>query len=453
MSLIGELPKLLDESRKEYEAIMPGTFKITEISGKQECDESAGRDINLMCKSDNLAFMKYLITEKNMAGKVNLIYIDPPFFSKSSYDAVIKLESETMKQSSNVKVQAYQDIWEKGLYEYLKMLTVRFYMMKDLLADEGCFWVHLDWHVVHYVKIILDEIFGEKNFVNEIIWQYKSGGTSKKHFSRKHDTLLFYSKTPKYFFKPQTEKSYNRGFKPYRFKGVKEYRDETGWYTMVNMKDVWNIDMVGRTSGERTGYATQKPEALLSRIIESCTREGDVCADFFGGSGTLCAVAEKSGRKWICCDYGDCAIANAHKRMSGLGASFVLMEQCRKEHKESLCDVDILCKVYPMEISDKSIMSIELLSYKIKTGRLAVEDKDAQFIKKLAKKESLQLVDYWSVDFDYDGKVHRPQMTFSRKKGGMETSCHKLGDSFGDVSIRVVDVFGNSTLKVISKNR
>lgn len=103
----------------------------------------------------------------------------------------------------------------------------------------------------------MDEIFGEDNFVNEIIWHYKSGGSGKRHFSRKHDTILVYSKTKKYYFLPDKEKSYNRGFKPYRFKGVKEYKDDMGWYTMVTMKDVWNVDMVGRTSSERTGYATQ----------------------------------------------------------------------------------------------------------------------------------------------------------------------------------------------------
>ena len=114
----------------------------------------------------------------------------------------------------------------------------------------------------------------EKNFVNEIIWTYKSGGSSKKHFARKHDTILVYSKTDKYYLSLPKEKSYNRGLKPYRFKGVEEFQDETGWYTMVNMKDVWNIDMVGRTSAERTGYATQKPEALLSSLRNRPPRRG-----------------------------------------------------------------------------------------------------------------------------------------------------------------------------------
>lgn len=206
---------------------------------------------SLICCGDNMTVMKSLLLQKEMAGKVQMIYIDPPFYSKSNYDAVIKAGDE------NIKYHAYDDKWEQGISAYLKMLTARLYLMRDLLADTGLLWLHLDWHVVHYAKILMDEIFGEKNFVNEIIWNYKSGGTSKKHFSRKHDTILVYAKSRRYQFYPLQEKSYNRGYKPYRFKGVREYEDDLGWYTMVNMKDVWNIDMVGRTSKERTGYATQ----------------------------------------------------------------------------------------------------------------------------------------------------------------------------------------------------
>ena len=205
------------------------------------------------------------------------------------------------------------------------MLCARLFMMRDLLTEDGSIWVHLDWHVVHYVKILMDAIFGEKNFINEIVWLYKSGGTSKNHFSRKHDTLLFYGKNPKPALSIPLEKSYNREYKPYRFKGVKEYKDDLGWYTMVNMKDVWQIDMVGRTSGERTGYATQKPEALIRRILESCTSEGDLCADFFCGAGTLAATAHKMNRRWIACDMGSLAVTATEKRLAKEQGAFSLI--------------------------------------------------------------------------------------------------------------------------------
>ncbi|MDD2216499.1 MAG: site-specific DNA-methyltransferase, partial [Eubacteriales bacterium] len=291
MSMIMKLPLIMEEGRRAYEAILSSTecsaFELTEMVGT--VPENSSNIFNILARGDNISFMKYLMVEKGLKESLNLIYIDPPFFTKSNYGMEIKLKTDNISRIPTIKQKAYQDTWEKGMEEYLKMLVPRLLLMKDLLAKEGSLWVHLDWHAVHYVKLILDEIFGEKNFINEVIWHYKSGGASKRCFAKKHDTLLFYAKSSSYYFAARKEKSYNRGFKPYRFKGVKEFRDEQGWYTMVNRKDVWQLDMVGRTSAERTGYVTQKPEALIERILESCTGEGDLCADFFGGSGTMAA--------------------------------------------------------------------------------------------------------------------------------------------------------------------
>ena len=151
----------------------------------------------------------------------------------------------------------------------------------------------------------MDEIFGMENMVNEIVWGYRSGGASGRRFARKHDTILLYSKTKEYKFNPQKEKSYNRGALPYNFKGVQEYEDEKGWYTLVNMRDIWEIPMVGRTSGERTGYATQKPEELIRRMVLASTDVGDLCGDFFAGSGTLGAVCMGLGRSFVLCDKNE----------------------------------------------------------------------------------------------------------------------------------------------------
>ncbi len=134
--------------------------------------------------------------------------------------------------------------------------------MHRLLKPSGSLVVHCDWHASHYIKVALDGIFGYERFVNEIVWCYKSGGASpKRRFSRKHDALLWYAKGPDHYFAAPREKSYNRGRKPYRFAGVEEFEDENGWYTVVGMKDWWEMDMVGRTSHERTGYSTQKAAA------------------------------------------------------------------------------------------------------------------------------------------------------------------------------------------------
>ena len=435
MSLLEALYRIKDEARAEYESAGAGCFKETMQS------PSASGD-NLLAKGDNLKWMKHM-AEAGYSGKINLIYIDPPFFSKSKYDTVIKLNSDKVKGLQPIKFNAYNDKWDKGIEEYLRMLCARFYMMRELLADDGCLLVHLDWHISHYIKVILDDIFGEKNFINEIVWNYKSGGTSKKHFAKKHDTILFYSKTGEYYFKPQYEKSYNRELKPYRFKGVKEYKDNIGWYTNVKMKDVWQIDMVGRTSAERTGYATQKPEALIERIIESCCREGGICADFFGGSGTLAAVCHRMGRNWIYCDSGDIAFATALKRLINCGADYVALEQSDNRKEKGSSRVKAKLELLPAAFSDKSVLNVSLISYSVDVKKLSLPPDSEKAVRKIIERDSLSLIDYWSVDFDFDGKVHKPQVIMSSETlNGHE--CRKIGDSFEKVSIQVADVFGNN---------
>lgn len=457
MSLIFQLPRILEESKKEYEKIKSADLVKDPFVAVEKKDLRGVAGGSVLAQGDNLQFIKYLLEEQSMEGKLQLVYMDPPFYSKASYDAVIKLKSLELEDSPAIKPVAYDDHWKTGMEEYLRMLCVRFFLIKDLLSEEGCFWVHLDWHVVHYVKILLDEIFGEKNFVNEIVWNYKSGGTGKRNFSRKHDTLLFYSKSKKYYFNPLQEKSYNRGYKPYRFKGVKEYKDELGWYTMVNMKDVWQIDMVGRTSSERTGYATQKPESLLSRIIESCTREGDLCADFFSGSGTLASAAEKLGRRWIACDIGGIATASCLKRMSVKQSAFTVLKQQPDPQQDEL---EIGISTEPVEFTDKKLVTVELNGYHLDVKRIPVQGEDREIIKKFRRKDPLQLLEYWSVDFDYDGVLHTPQFVFTKENHTIEKNCSQLIDRNAGkngsenaeaqcISIRAVDVFGNSTLKVI----
>ena len=246
--------------------------------------------------ADNLELIKSM-TENGLAKSVDFIYIDPPFFTNRDFPD-------------------YKDCWPSGIDAFLDMMRPRLAAMRELLSDSGLIAVHMDWHAVHYVKVMMDEIFGINRFVNELIWAYKSGGASSRSFARKHDTILLYSKGPRYYFSPQKERSYNRGNRPYRFKGVTEFEDKEGkWYTLVNRKDVLNVDMVGRTSNERTGYSSQKPEALLNILIESCCPEGGLCADFFAGSGTLGASAAMSGRRFLLCDSNHEAVEICRDRL------------------------------------------------------------------------------------------------------------------------------------------
>jgi len=455
MSLIMELPKIMEESRKAYEEIVAATdqqaFAITEIIGKASIDYE--RFENIVARGDNVRFMKFLMEHRDLKGKIDLIYIDPPFFSKNNYRVEIKLESNKTKKIPMISQRAYYDTWDKGLQEYLRMLTIRLLMMKDLLAEKGSIWLHLDWHAVHYVKIIMDEIFGEENFINEIIWHYKSGGASKRRFARKHDTLLFYSKSKDYYFLAQKEKSYNRDYKPYRFKGVKEYRDEFGWYTMVNRKDVWILDMVGRTSAERTGYVTQKPETLIKRILESCTVEGDICADFFGGSGTLAATANKMGRRWISCDIGNLATIHTHKRLVQEGAEYLIYEEQKEVDDQATGKIGVDISLSESHISDMDILRVELKSYLPESlENIPVESKYLHIIKEIIEEDPLQFVAYWSIDYNYQGDINRPNAYFCKDNEGIETIYETIGLEFGDVGIKVVDIFGNSSFTVV-KNK
>ncbi len=288
-------------------------------------DDTFGEGRNEIAFGDNEAYMLHLIKDRGLAGKLQVVYIDPPFFAKEKFMSSIRIHSDVLGDSKVLKIGAYDDHISESLETYLTDLGVRLMLIRTLLSDTGFIWVHLDRRVTHFARILLDLIFGEDNFVNEIIWTYKSGGASKKTFARKHDNLLVYSKTDSYKFNVLQEKSYNRGFKPYRFKGVTEYCDEVGWYTLVNMKDVWQIDMVGRTSAERSGYATQKPEKLLERIIEACSDPGDLCADFYGGSGTLGAVCDRLGRGFFLCDSNPAAVVCQMERLGKSEAGFQVL--------------------------------------------------------------------------------------------------------------------------------
>ncbi len=430
--ILFRLPAIYEASKILYNEII-GQNQSTEF----EISEKKGSGENQIAFGDNLKYMKYLI-DRGYAGKIDLIYIDPPFFSKADYTINIKVGTGNRKIVLT-KNHAFTDKWDDGLSEYLTQITVSLMMMRELLADTGSIFMHLDWHSTHYVKIIMDEIFGEKNFINEIIWTYKSGGVSNRYFARKHDTILFYSKTKDYFFEVQKEKSYNREFKPYRFKGVKEYKDEIGWYTLVNMKDVWQIDMVGRTSAERTGYATQKPEAVIERILNSVTRKGSLCADFFCGSGTLGAVCEKLGRKYLICDNGAPAAVTAHKRLTELGSDHVFLSEKREISDNFTAEIGLDTIEGVVERLGISIKGISYADLK----KLGIDEKNASLMQSIMENHYEQLIEYWCMDTDFDGQTLKPDIYCCRKKDELDLSVILPKDSVRRLGIRVVDSFGN----------
>lgn len=268
---------------------------------------------NRLIWGDNKYVMASLLEE--FAGEIDLIYIDPPFATGADFSVRIEVgDIEWTKEPSAIEDKAYRDTWGKGLDSYLQMLHERLILMRDLLSVKGSIYVNLDYRVNSYVRMIMDEVFGKDNLINEIIYSYRIQGISRSSWARKHQTILFYSKTKDdYIFNMEKERVYYE--KPFR--DIK--KDEKGrYYNDVYVRDVWDCDYTKpfiSGSNEFLGYTTQKSEGLLKRILNASSNKESLVADFFCGSGTTGAVAEKLGRCWIMCDIGRFAIHTARKRL------------------------------------------------------------------------------------------------------------------------------------------
>jgi DNA modification methylase len=271
---------------------------------------------NKLIWGDNLLVMGSLL--EKFAGKIDLIYIDPPFATGADFSFTAPIgESgeEVYKEQSVIEEKAYRDTWGRGAASYLQMMRDRLAIMRDLLSENGSIYVHLDYRMSPAVRMILDELFGTNSLINEVIWLYKTGGMPEKlGWGRKHDNLLYYAKMPnKARWNPQKEKSYI--MHKYGFSNIEILSDEQGQYTLVNCRDVFDVPALRGNQPERVDFPTQKPEALLQKIVYASSNPGDLVADFFCGSGTTLAVAEKLGRRWIGCDLGRWAIHVTRKRL------------------------------------------------------------------------------------------------------------------------------------------
>ena len=363
-SLLEQLPEIVARGRQQAEKILEGlegrhrvglqTYEwvlpskdtrgndwIAAANRQAHLDaEGEGGWTNRLIYGDNLLAMAALLAgdehTPSLRGKVDLIYIDPPFDSKADYRTKVSLPGVELEQKPTVMEQfAYSDTWSGGTASYLEMITPRLILMRELLSDSGAIYVHLDWHVSHYVKVALDDVFGRGNFRNEIIWSYFGfkRSTSQK-FPQKHDVLFSYTKSEDYFWKTQ--------YKPHNPDYLKRFKpDETGRLCRSDVNptgggsrkiyldevegdiidSVWDdLPPVNPVAKERVDYATQKPEKLLDRVISSSCPEGGLVVDFFGGSGTTAAVAEKLGRRWITTDLGKPACMIMRKRLIDQGA-------------------------------------------------------------------------------------------------------------------------------------
>ena len=253
------------------------------------------------------------------AGGLKLIYIDPPFDVGADFSMDIEIGGETFHKEPNLLEQiAYRDTWGRGADSFISMIYERLILMRDLLAQDGSIYVHCDWRVNSFIRLAMDEIFGPDCQRNQVVWCYGGGSAPKGYYHRKHDNLFWYSKSKDVWtfnkqFRPYTEGTLARGLTA--VKGDRYELNEEG----ATLDDWWAGKEVQKilspTAYENLKYPTQKPEGLLHRIITGHSNEGDLVADFFCGSGTTAAVAEKLGRKWICTDLGKFAIHTTRKRL------------------------------------------------------------------------------------------------------------------------------------------
>lgn len=470
VSLIAQLPTISVGGRQDAEKIME---RVEQGRGcLLQTDERVTPQLNstisetdrvipveewcsrLLC-GDNLLLMEAMLAGDPstgmppLKGKIDLIYIDPPFASRSNYRTCCTLKG---KDGSFVLEQkAYSDTWQGGMAGYLRMLYPRLYLMRELLSEKGSLIVHLDWHAVHYVKVLLDDIFGSENFRNEIAWCYGGGGAAKRTYPKKHDLLLWYTKSSNWVFnkqfRPYTQGTLQRGLTAVKGDKYVLRKEGAGLDDWWAGKDVQKI--LSPTAYENLKFKTQKPEGLLTRIIRGHSDPGDLVADFFCGTGTTGAVAEKLGRRWIMADTSRLAVITAYKRLLQQGCRpFVQQSIASRGRKEPLFQLVIKQPVVRCCSADMTEVQVELDGLTYSTFEyLDQNEKIKEKIKELASWNPLELLEYWSVDPAYDGKTFRSRWQSCRGRDIQVNTSVKLSvpkvTGTRRICVKAVDVFGN----------
>lgn len=356
---------------------------------------------------DNLAVMAALLPEYE--GKINLVYADPPFFTNRQFNARIGRGEDSRKPDQWKLAEGYGDDWN-DLDEYLDFLYQRLALTYRLLAPNGTLYLHLDWHADAYARLILDELFGADNLLNEIIWAYHGPSPIRSAFNRKHDTILSYVKGKGYTFNADAVRE------PYHQNTVNTFKSSprAGFGKVPDLErgkvpeDWWYFPVVARLHNERTGYPTQKPNALLERIILASSNPGDLVADFFCGSGTTSFVAAKHGRNFIACDENFRAIHTSRSRL--LDSKMVFSIESGDSFQ------------FPLSASRKDIKA------RITSDSISIiTDLD---------------LDYWEVDPAWNGKMFQSAAQAKRPVRSGDIPLELKIKAGGNVCIRLVTVKG-----------
>ncbi len=377
----------------------------------QKKEISSKEWINCLIQGDNKDIMNSLL--QIYSKKIKLIYIDPPFATGGDFESKMFIGEKDAFEVT----KAYSDSWNGGIDAYIDFLYERLVLMKELLAEDGSIYVHLDWHVSHYIKIVMDEIFGKENFRNEAIWAYPAASMrTRRFFIRSFDSILFYTKSSEYTFNDDPEiymeysdrvkfalKEDDKGMFYYRggsHNGKKLSQKVYVTNKGIFPRDVWtDIPYIRANTLEYQAFSTQKPERLLRRIILASSNETDIVADFFCGSGTTLAVAEKLGRRWIGSDMAKHAINISRKRILDIYNSNDLINWEKKYKKNP----------YPFKILsvNKNFQDInaydKFLVNNIQNEKKKTLFQDVKFEIKILKdnnKVSIELIDYFIPNLD-----------------------------------------------------
>lgn len=395
---------------------------------------------NRMFFGDNLEVMHCLL-HNGYEGRFNLIYIDPPYLSNQKYLSRIDIGDNSCSQA--VHRQVFDDSGPRELDAFLERIYPRLQLMKALLDKNGSLFVHLDWHVSHYVKVLLDEIFWPATMVNEIVWCYGGGSGSKRHFHRKHDLILWYAKGADYVFNPQyrpySPGTVQRGLT--KVKGDRYQLHAKGalmqdWWTDINK-------ILSPTAHENLKFPTQKPLALLKRIIKAASNPGDLVGDFFAGSATLAQVCEATGRSWVICDDSPIAIETGIKRLIKIPARPFTVESM----EESPCPAPGRLALKPPVVnylnSEEILLHLGIADYE--PGR---EVEPVAFV---------YYLDFWEIDLHYDGVCFNSELQVIRADKRLDnklplhiTARLKKPSRPIRVAVKVHDVFGATAMAIVN---
>jgi DNA modification methylase len=449
------------------------------------------RWLNKLILGENKSIMSQLL--KDLKERIDLIYFDPPFFTHSNYYHKIFIGT----QKKSVKSLAYQDRWENGLDSFLNFIYERIQLMKDLLSNQGSIYVHLDYRVSHYIKLLMDEVFGRENFRNEIIWHYPAASArTKRFYVRSYDSILFYTKSDEYIFNddPQIYMAYSSRVKDalkkdekglYYYRGgshdgiklsQKVYVEKKGVFPP---RDVWtNIPYIRANTPEYQGFSTQKPERLLKRIILASSNKDSIVADFFSGSGTTIAVAEKLKRKWIGVDLNWHSVHTTKKRLLDIAQSNDLYnwEDSYSQlprpfevinFKKNKQDRHILRDFISQNVQKRKNIIESGIGIKVKTNKkedriiVKVLNYESSFTNNLSKKLKKKILDWkdW-IDYISVGIVQRDDIfipiwydyrTPKKREIELEKSIY-INDPLiisHNLYLKIVDILGIETLKRI----